>query len=243
MSNILVNVEGWTYHWMDNETMTWSETREWCQKHYTDIVMKNLHLPNYWIGMRKINGAWTWVANGQSVNYEYWAPDEPNNNKSDENCVELYISRINNNGKWNNDSCKNPKHPVCHKTQCPNKCTDRQDCEEQVNNFPCVCKPVISCEPLSAPPHAELKYNSSGAWNAPPPSCAAECFPILLFGGGLMNCTEGHDSIRSACRVQCPPAHLLLGFAEFTCRADGTWESLLFLKYSGNNTYIYCYYH
>lgn len=54
---------------------------------------------------------------------------------------------------------------------------------------------------------------------------AVECFPLLLFGGGLMNCTEGHDSSRSACRVQCPPGHLLLGFTEFTCRADGIWES------------------
>ncbi len=56
-------------------------------------------------------------------------------------------------------------------------------------------------------------------------SVVAKCFPVLLFGGGLMNCTEGHDSNRSTCRVQCPPGHLLLGFVEFTCRADGTWES------------------
>lgn len=276
---ILVNVEGWTYHWKDNETMTWNETRKWCLTEYTDIVMvhnenvtyflkNNLKekssSPYYWIGLRKIKETFTWAANGQSVNYENWAPNEPNNNKANENCVELYTS-TNNKGKWNDDSCKNKKHPVCHKAQCPNNCTDRQDCVEQVNSFTCVCKPgfsgpecdtVVSCEPLSAPPHgwmecsglygnhslnsnckfscaggyklngtAELRCNSSGAWNAPPPSCAAECFPILLFGGGLMNCTEGHDSIRSACRVQCPPGHLLLGFAEFTCRADGTWES------------------
>ncbi|XP_052391746.1 L-selectin isoform X2 [Carassius gibelio] len=276
---ILVSVEGWTYHWKENEKMTWNETRAWCQKEYTDIVMvhnenvtrfleKNLpeksSSPYFWIGMKKINDIWTWAANGQSVDNENWAPTEPNNNKADENCVELYTN-TNNKGKWNDDSCEHKKHPLCQKSQCPNNCTDRQYCVEQVNNVTCVCKTgfsgpecetVVSCEPLSAPPHGgmqcsgpygnhslnsdctfscaggyklngkdELKCNSSGAWNAPPPSCTAECFPILLFGGGLLNCTEGHDSIRSACRVQCPPGHLLLGFVEFTCRADGTWES------------------
>ncbi|XP_050995361.1 P-selectin-like isoform X2 [Labeo rohita] len=242
----LVSVEGWTYHFLDNETMTWNHTR------------------TYW--MQKINGNWTWVANGQTANYENWADNEPNNNLSNENCVELYISKGNNSGKWNDESCEYKKHPVCQTAQCPNStCTVRQDCIEQVNNITCVCKPgfsgpkcekVVSCEQLSAPPHvrmecsgpygnrslkstckfscaggykltgkAELKCSSSGAWSAPPPSCAAECFPVLLFGGGLLNCTEGHDGNRSACRVQCPPGHLLLGFAEFTCRADGTWES------------------
>ncbi|XP_026088483.1 L-selectin-like isoform X2 [Carassius auratus] len=232
---ILVSVEGWTYHWKENEKMTWNETRGWCQREYTDIVMvhnenvtrfleKNLpeksSSPYFWIGMKKINDIWTWAANGQSVDNENWAPTEPNNNNADENCVELYTN-TNNKGKWNDDSCEHKKHPLCQKSQCPNNCTDRQYCVEQVNNVTCVCKTgfsgpecetVVSCEPLSAPPHGWMQ-------------CSAECFPILLFGGGLLNCTEGHDSIRSACRVQCPPGHLLLGFVEFTCRADGTWES------------------
>ncbi|XDV16129.1 hypothetical protein PO909_015968 [Leuciscus waleckii] len=260
--------------------MTWYETREWCQKHYTDIVVihnenvthfleKHLEIrsssPYYWIGLREINGSWTWVANGQIMNYENWADREPNNAESDEKCVEM-SSNNNNLGKWNDDDCSRKKYPVCHKAQClNNSCSNNGLCKEQVNNFTCVCKPGfsgarcesdVSCEQLSAPPHgwmkcsglygnhslnsnckfscaggykmvgtAELKCSSSGAWNAPPPSCAAECFPVLLFGGGMMNCTEGHDSFRSACRVQCPPGRLLLGFTEFTCRADGMWES------------------
>uniref|UniRef100_A0A671Q9I6 Selectin P n=1 Tax=Sinocyclocheilus anshuiensis TaxID=1608454 RepID=A0A671Q9I6_9TELE len=307
MDNILVSVEGWTYYWIDNKTMSWNETRKWCQNHYTDIVMvhnenvtrflkenvKNrTKSPYYWIGMQKINGTWTWVANGQIMKYQNWATNEPNNNKSNENCVELYTSKTNNNGKWNDDNCQLAKYPLCQKAHCPNDtCTDREDCKEQVSSFTCVCKPgfsgpkcetVVSCDPLSAPLHgrmncsglfgnhsfnsnctfscaggyklngtAELKCNSSGAWNTPPPSCAAaivmilfttkckymhgrlschfsvvaECFPILFFGGRLMNCSEGHDGIRSACRVQCPPGYLLMGFAEFTCRADGTRKS------------------
>lgn len=138
MGNILVSVEGWTYHWKDQDKdkdkfqdklMSWNETREWCQKHYTDIVMvhnenvthflkenvKNISSPYYWIGMQKINGTWTWVANGQTMEYQNWALNEPNNNKSNENCVELYTSSTNNSGKWNDDNCHLKKNPLCQK--------------------------------------------------------------------------------------------------------------------------------
>lgn len=126
--NITVSVEGWTYH-TDKKAMTWNKTRQWCQKHYTDIVMvhnenvthfltkilqSRSSTPYYWIGLQKINGNWTWVANGQIVNYQNWGVGEPNNVKTDENCVE-YISNENKNGKWNDDQCEKEKYPVCHK--------------------------------------------------------------------------------------------------------------------------------
>ncbi|XP_056336740.1 P-selectin-like [Danio aesculapii] len=277
---IMVHVEGWKYV-THSEKMTWNDSRKWCQTHHTDIVMVHnenvtnvlkTELPNlnsapyYWIGMKKINDTWMWVANGQAADYINWAETEPNNRLSEENCVEMYITSLNKSGKWNDDSCSNSKYPVCHKAQCPNiTCGDRKVCVEKVNNFSCVCKPgflgpqcntVVSCPQLSTPAKswmqcsglygnysldskckfscaagyklkgtAELNCNSSGAWNAPLPSCAAECFPLLLFGGRLINCTEAHDSSRSACTMQCPPGHLLLGFAQFSYRADGTWES------------------
>lgn len=125
--NITVSVEGWTYH-SNNTIMTWNETREWCQNHYTDIVVihnENVthflktHLENrtsspyYWIGLKKINGNWTWVANGQIVNYENWADKEPNNALTDEKCVEMYSGV--NHGKWNDDGCSKKKYPLCHK--------------------------------------------------------------------------------------------------------------------------------
>uniref|UniRef100_A0A673I9Z9 Selectin P n=1 Tax=Sinocyclocheilus rhinocerous TaxID=307959 RepID=A0A673I9Z9_9TELE len=250
MKSLFSSVEGWTYYWTDNETMSWNETRKWCQNHYTDIVMvhnenvtrflkenvKNKTSPYYWIGMQKINGTWMWVANGQIMKYQNWATNEPNNNKSNENCVELYTSKTNNNGKWNDDNCQLAKYPLCQKAHCPNDtCTDREDCIEQVKTNSSTSyvlrmsqisanfhywvnysfeifldhavifffSPVVSCDPLSAPLHgrmncsglfgnhsfnsnctfscaggyklngaAELKCNSSGAWNAPPPSCA-----------------------------------------------------------------------
>ncbi|XP_056621115.1 L-selectin-like isoform X2 [Triplophysa dalaica] len=255
---ILVDVEGWTYGY-SNTTMNWTYSRKWCKQNYTDIVMihnENVtrflekllprrSSPYYWIGLKKNNGNWTWVSHRKIAEYQPWAANEPNNIKSNENCVEMYITESNNNGKWNDEGCEKNKLPVCHKAQCSNNpCTDRGDCIEQVNNFTCVCKAglsgpwcetAVSCEKLSKPSHGWMEC--SGAWNAPPPTCAVECYPVLLFGGGLMNCTEGHDTYKSTCRVQCPPGHLLLGFVEFTCRSYGTWTSSFPLMCA---SYVHC---
>lgn len=71
----------------------------------------------YWVGLKKNNGSWTWVSHGRIAEYQSWAKNEPNNIKSNENCVEMYImdSNNNNNGKWNDEGCEKPKLPVCHK--------------------------------------------------------------------------------------------------------------------------------
>ncbi|XP_051732113.1 P-selectin-like isoform X7 [Ctenopharyngodon idella] len=278
---ILVSVEGWTYH-TDKKAMTWNKTRQWCQKHYTDIVMvhnenvthfltkilqSRSSTPYYWIGLQKINGNWTWVANGQIVNYQNWGVGEPNNVKTDENCVE-YISNENKNGKWNDDQCEKEKYPVCHKAQClNNSCSDRELCIEQVNNFTCVCKPgfsgprcekVVSCEQLSAPPHgwmecsgvygnhslnstckfscaggyklrgtAELKCSSSGAWNVPPPSCAVvSCEQLSAPPHGWMECSGvyGNHSLNSTCKFSCAGGYKLRGTAELKCNSSGAWK-------------------
>lgn len=133
LPNITVSVEGWTYH-SDNKTkLNWKEAREWCQKHYTDIVMvhnenvthfltkylpSRSSAPYYWIGLKNISNSWTWVANGQIANYQNWGDKEPNSVLPDENCVE-YISNPKNNGKWNDESCIRQKYPVCQKGKEP----------------------------------------------------------------------------------------------------------------------------
>ncbi|XP_048063031.1 L-selectin-like isoform X2 [Megalobrama amblycephala] len=216
---ILVSVEGWTYH-LHNKAMNWNEAREWCQKHYTDIVMvhnenvtnlltKDLpsrsSSPYYWIGLKNINDSWTWVANGQIANYQNWGDKEPNSVLPDENCVE-YISNPKNNGKWNDESCTRPKYPVCHKAQClNNSCSDRGRCTEQVNNFTCECEPgfigprcekVVTCEQLSAPPHGSM-----------------EC-------SGLY----GNHSLNSKCKFSCAGGYKLSGTAELQCNSSGAWN-------------------
>ncbi|XP_067240167.1 L-selectin-like isoform X2 [Chanodichthys erythropterus] len=248
---ILVSVEGWTYHSDNKEQLNWKEAREWCQKHYTDIVMvhnenvthfltkylpSRSSAPYYWIGLKNINDSWTWT-DGQIANYQNWGDKEPNSVLPDENCVE-YISNPNNNGKWNDESCTRQKYPVCHKAQClNNSCSNRGHCTEQVNNFTCECEPgfigprcekVVTCEQLSAPPHgsmecsgqygnhslsskctfscadgyklsgtAELQCNSSGAWNVPPPSCAAQCLNNSCSDRG--HCIEQVNNITCVC--------------------------------------------
>lgn len=126
--NITARVEGWKYHSDKDKKLTWNEAREWCQKQFTDIAEvyhENVtdyltkHVPSkdsspyYWIGLRKNNDTWTWVASGKIVTYQNWGNGEPNNLKTGEDCVE-YISNPNKNGKWNDENCKADKYPLCH---------------------------------------------------------------------------------------------------------------------------------
>lgn len=120
--------------------MNWTMAREWCWiNNHTDMVViqnqeeNNFLLnilpdrtgsPYYWIGIKKINGNWTWVGtNGTWVGNSSWAPNEPNN-KLGEECVELYVNKRNskNNGKWNDDMCSNLKYSLCYRGEGLNHC-------------------------------------------------------------------------------------------------------------------------
>ena len=131
------SVEGWSYHY-SNTTMNWEESREWCKKHYTDMVAiqdqreiahLNAILPRnpsgpgseyYWIGIRKVEGVWTWKGTNKTLTAEAenWAAGEPNNvgngNGRTEDCVEMYIKREKDNTKWNDASCNKKKRPLCY---------------------------------------------------------------------------------------------------------------------------------
>jgi podocalyxin-like protein 2 len=130
---------GWTYHASTN-TMNWAMAREWCWiNNHTDMVViqnqeENNYLlnilpdrtgsPYYWIGIKKINGNWTWVGtNGTWVGNSSWAPNEPNN-KLGEECVEMYVNTGNseNHGKWNDDMCSNLKYSLCYRGEGLNHC-------------------------------------------------------------------------------------------------------------------------
>ena len=71
----------------------------------------------YWIGIRKINGTWTWIGTNKSLTKEAtnWAPGEPNNKQTDEDCVEIYIKREKDSGKWNDENCTKKKFALCYK--------------------------------------------------------------------------------------------------------------------------------
>ena len=131
---MLTSVEGWSYHYSNN-TMNWTEARDWCMNHYTHMVaiqnqgeIKHLSswLPekkgHYWIGIRKKDNVWTWVGTNKKLTPEAtnWAKGEPNNAQStrntgeSEDCVEMYIKRLTESGKWNDESCRKSKTALCY---------------------------------------------------------------------------------------------------------------------------------
>ena len=109
--------------------MNWENARKFCKQNYTDLVAiqnkKEIEylektLPRnptyYWIGIRKIGKTWTWVGTNKSLTKEAenWGAGEPNNKKSKEDCVEIYIKRKQDSGKWNDDACHKRKAALCY---------------------------------------------------------------------------------------------------------------------------------
>lgn len=122
-------VQAWTYHYNTNKDMVWDLARQWCRQHYTDMVAiqnqeevsylnQNLpfHRAYYWIGLRKKDGQWMWLGTGKPLAPEAasWATGEPNNQGTKEDCVEIYIKRTMDSGKWNDDKCSKRKAALCY---------------------------------------------------------------------------------------------------------------------------------
>uniref|UniRef100_A0A8C6RPN9 Selectin, lymphocyte n=1 Tax=Nannospalax galili TaxID=1026970 RepID=A0A8C6RPN9_NANGA len=152
----------WTYHY-SQKPMNWENARKFCQENYTDLVaiqnkgeIEYLEetLPYsrtyYWIGIRKIGKTWTWVGTNKPLTKEAenWGTGEPNNKKSKEDCVEIYIKRSIDSGKWNDDACHKRKAALCYT--------------------------VVQCEPLKAPelgtmncihPLGDFSFRSQCAFN------------------------------------------------------------------------------
>ncbi|XP_004384151.1 L-selectin isoform X1 [Trichechus manatus latirostris] len=212
----------WTYHYSEMP-MNWAKARRFCQENYTDLIaiqnkreieyLENM-LPfkstYYWIGIRKIGGVWTWVGTNKSLTEEAenWGDGEPNNKKSKEDCVEIYIKRPKDAGKWNDDACYKQKTALCYTASClPWSCSGHGECVENINNYTCNCNMgyygpqcqfVVQCKPLKAP---EL---------------------------GTMACTHplGGFSFSSQCAFNCSEGTDLIGIEETTCGAFGNWSSL-----------------
>uniref|UniRef100_G3W9F6 L-selectin n=1 Tax=Sarcophilus harrisii TaxID=9305 RepID=G3W9F6_SARHA len=211
----------WSYHY-SGRPMNWVKARNYCQTHYTDLVAiqnkeeiayLNATLPlsrtYYWIGIRKVGGIWTWVGTNKPLTEEAenWGKGEPNNKKSKEDCVEIYIKRNQDAGKWNDDSCLKSKVALCYQASCqPLSCSGHGECIETINNYTCKCdlgyygpqcENVTQCEPLAAPEY------------------------------GMMECIHplGEFSFTSKCKFSCLEQMVLTGTEETTCEASGTWSS------------------
>lgn len=126
---LFLTVKAWTYHYNIDINVDWKTARQWCQKNYTDMVAIQNHaevehlnqlLPfnkaYYWIGIRKIEGYWTWIGTNKRLDPEAanWAENEPNNKGSGQDCVEIYIKRSKETAKWNDEKCSKKKATVCY---------------------------------------------------------------------------------------------------------------------------------
>uniref|UniRef100_A0A452II18 E-selectin n=1 Tax=Gopherus agassizii TaxID=38772 RepID=A0A452II18_9SAUR len=211
----------WTYHYSE-KNMTYKLAEEWCRKHYTnmvaiqnkeEIVHLNAFLPfnpsYYWIGIRKIDNEWTWVGTRKRLTDEAknWAKGEPNNKKNDEDCVEIYIKREKDAGKWNDERCSKQKVALCYAASChQSSCSGHGECLETINNHTCLCdagfygpecQHVVTCDQLKEPDQGTL-----------------ECSHPLQ-----------NYSYNSSCEVQCAEGYESTGFEPVWCTSSGNWSA------------------
>ncbi|CAL8238278.1 unnamed protein product [Merluccius merluccius] len=173
--------------------MNWTDARAWCQNVYTDMVViqsqvENDYLvsllpnktqaPYYWIGITKIhkNDNWTWVGDNSTwISDQVWAYNEPNNNHSNEFCVELYVNNdVKKRGKWNDEKCSSQKYPVCYQVVgCPppfRPLYGHLNCSDQRYAFNSTCRVGCSSGFLLLR-SAEVTCSSDGNWHGLRPIC------------------------------------------------------------------------
>uniref|UniRef100_A0A669B9J3 Selectin E n=1 Tax=Oreochromis niloticus TaxID=8128 RepID=A0A669B9J3_ORENI len=208
--------------------MTWDGARSWCQKHYTDMVaIQNQeeleHLNNwlpkkngyYWIGIRRVNNVWTWVGTNKRLTEEAtnWAKGEPNNNEGDKNtgmhedCVEMYIKRDKEPGKWNDERCAKSKTALCYTAACKNDSCFHGECVETINSHKCECFEGFfgdKCDQVVQCNKAE----------------------VIVPDKGHVNCSHKHGnfSYDSLCQYSCEEGYKLSVQTPLRCTASGKWS-------------------
>uniref|UniRef100_A0A672K8A7 E-selectin n=1 Tax=Sinocyclocheilus grahami TaxID=75366 RepID=A0A672K8A7_SINGR len=221
---LCLTVKAWTYHYNIDINMDWTTARQWCQKHFTDMVAiqnqaeveyLNQVLPfnqaYYWIGIRKIDDYWTWVGTKKRLDPEAanWAENEPNNKGSGQDCVEIYIKRRKETAKWNDERCSKKKATVCYLASCSKEsCSEHAECVETIGNYRCQC---------------HLGFMG--------PRCeeVVQCWPIENPQQGFVNCDGvfGAFHFNSSCQFRCVTGFKLEGSQRLRCLASGHWDYTL----------------
>ncbi|XP_040466803.1 P-selectin [Falco naumanni] len=227
-----MEVGAWKYHYSDQGDYTWEQARNYCQTFFTDLVaIQNkreieylneslpFHNRYYWIGIRKLSGIWTWVGTKKALTKEAenWAAGEPNNRRSNQDCVEIYIKRPRESGKWNDEPCNRRKKALCYQASCPPiPCSQRGECVETIGSYHCECYPgfygpeceaVVQCaelEPRGARmncshPYGDFSYNST---------CVFGCHEgFERQGAGMLRCLPSQKwsaDIPTCTAITCP---------------------------------------
>ncbi|KAM6262388.1 LOW QUALITY PROTEIN: P-selectin-like [Porphyrio hochstetteri] len=216
-----VEVGAWTYHYSDQGDYMWEQARNYCQTFFTDLVaiqnkreieFLNESLPfhgrYYWIGIRKLAGVWTWVGTRKALTKEAenWAVGEPNNRRSNQDCVEIYIKRQQESGKWNDEPCSRKKKALCYQASCqPFPCSQRGECVETIGSYRCECYP---------------------GFHGPECEDVVKCAELVPMGAH-MNCTHpyGDFSYNSTCAFWCPEGFERRGAGTLRCLASQQWSA------------------
>ncbi|TSW21793.1 E-selectin [Bagarius yarrelli] len=227
--------------------MEWNKARQWCRQHYTDMVaiqnneeviylnqMLPYHKSYYWIGLRKIAGQWMWVGTMKPLAPEAanWAIGEPNDRGTNEDCVEIYIKRSNDVGRWNDDKCSKKKATLCYKAV---ECGVLESPDHGVAQ----CNHVYGDFRFNSSCHFHCKHGyilkgsqhlhclSLGKWNSDPPECqVVECPSISTSTSGWnMTCVHplGTNSYNSTCEFSCEDGFELRGLHTTQCDHTGKW--------------------
>ncbi|CAJ1060431.1 E-selectin-like [Xyrichtys novacula] len=220
-------VDSWSYFYSE-KPMSWTNARTWCKTHYTDMVAiqnqeeiahLNSWLPKqrnyYWIGIRKINNVWTWVGTNKALTEEAtnWADKEPNNGQGgktaglNEDCVEMYIQREKEPGKWNDERCGKFKTALCYAAACKNDSCLYGECVETINNHTCVCHEGFygdRCEQVVECNRDEVTVPDKGS----------------------VSCTHeyGDFSFNTSCHYSCEQGYQPNISGPLTCNGSGEWS-------------------
>ncbi|XP_044295349.1 E-selectin isoform X2 [Varanus komodoensis] len=249
----------WTYHASDKD-MSYTEAEAWCTQHFTHLVAiqnqeENKHLNeafpanknHYWIGIRKKNNEWVWTGTNKPLTEEAknWARGEPNNRRTNEDCVEIYIKRARDAGKWNDEACSKRKAALCYTASCkPHSCNGRGECVETINNYTCVCDGGFhgrDCEhgmaggskrgPLKSAAQQSLSFCTVFACDERPPclcsSVVVPCDQLDEPSHGTLECRHPvrDFSFNSSCHVRCSEGYAPTGLEPVTCTASGNWSA------------------
>ncbi|KAJ8409500.1 hypothetical protein AAFF_G00229010 [Aldrovandia affinis] len=240
----LIGVNGWTYHY-SNHTMNWKEAKKWCQAHHMDMVAiqnreENVYLDDflprrtkhYWIGLHKkvVNGKfgeWTWVGTNKLLTPDAsnWATDEPNNKKSNEVCVEMYVKRGNDTGKWNDESCRRNKTALCYTASCqPDSCSGHGECAEVITSLKCECSHGFSGEQCE---RAAVRCSSVQAHQDGSVTCTDTARELYHTSALVFQVTGVVTALTGLglCQFGCEDGYQLVGSVTIQCTASREWSA------------------
>ncbi|XP_062573617.1 uncharacterized protein LOC134235498 [Saccostrea cucullata] len=141
-------------YFFEDKKVTWSEAEKRCKNFGGSVaiarfdedqnfLLKYLNSGKYYIGGRKSDGGeFIWL-DGTPINRSdpRWEPDEPNNLKGNEDCLELRGY----NGKWNDIPCNSLKGFVCQYNACfPSPCMNNGTCTPMGLAYTCECDLTFS---------------------------------------------------------------------------------------------------